>query len=301
MISISTIKHDIIGYLKINKPIIIIPLVSIVGYVIFIVSLVLRSTQGTVSDYLPVLPMISGIALNLIPVMYFFDLLKTYAQTKNQKIHYVMNEPPKDKKKKKLTNQTEEETNNDIKIFSPKTNSFFLPVMSLVYRVFCYTGIFLLVSILILRYLGFRFTPSELIRFFFTGIFFSLLYESFRIISYVIVSLFDLLLHRKMLLIISNILSFSLFLFILINFILGFIGSDKVSGGFLSGLSSIAVHSFWDYIPLSSFTFDVFYTAIGYDMGNTYLHIGILFIVSEVVLYILLGLKKFLKPFGFDF
>jgi hypothetical protein len=297
MVLINTIKNDIIDYLKRNKSVVIVPLVSIIGYVVLIVSLVLKDPQGVSSSYLPVLPMLSGIALNLIPVMFFYDVLKTYAQSKEETPNYIMNEPPKNNKKKKHQ-KNDEDIQKTGQSFTLKTNSFFLPPLSIIYRIFCYTGIFLLASILIFRYLGFRFTPAELGRFFVTGIFFSLLYESFRIISYIIVSVFNLFLPRKVFLIILKILAFALFLFLLITFIIGFIGTKDIAGGFLSGLSAIATHPVWDYFPLSALTFDLIYTAVGYDMGNVFLYTGILFIVMEVLLYVLLVLKKFLQPFG---
>jgi hypothetical protein len=82
--------------------------------------------------------------------------------------------------------------------------------------------------------------------------------------------------------IIVGILSFALFVFVLVLFVIKFAST----GDFMAGLGNIAGSPIWDYIPISRWAFDILYIGLGRAMGNIPLIVFINFLVAEVLLYI---------------
>ncbi len=249
-------------YIKKNISSLIGVLFAIAGYVFFII-IAITSGKLEQGEYMTVMPMLVNLAIYIFSIMYVLDQIRFYLSPKSDTIQFLFHTQD---------NRIKEE---------PPVTPFVFPILSVIYRVFTYTGFFVGLITGVVVYLGQYYTglASSLLI---AGVLLSLLYEAYRVIAFLIAKVMTHFIGKKPSSIIISIISFIVFVFILVLFILKFAST----GDFMAGLGNIAGNPIWDYIPVSRWAFDILYVGLGRSLSNTFLIVGINFIVSEILLYL---------------
>lgn len=261
-----SIFQIISAYIKGNKSSLLVPAVALAGYILLVVFLFITEKAEQTPLYLPSLPMFTGLAINLFSLMFFYDCFSTFLTQKGSGMSYILYSP-------KQHNE-----------YSAQVNPSITPLLSIIYRIFNYAGIFILLAIGGLKLLRYDFSQLNLISFLISGVFIAILYETFRAGAYVLSVLLSRFLDKKKSLLIIRFVFIIAVLYLLTMFVYRSI----ISADLFAGLGELSTLGFWDIFILSRWTFDIVYLALGYNFGNLIITIFITFAVSEVVLHAVL-------------
>jgi hypothetical protein len=250
------------SYAKQNKDILFSLILALAGYLFFLYAS-LNPAENPESMFLPAMPPLLGLFIILICLFAMHEFASISLRNTQPIPNYIMGT---------LKNHSS---------FEHTIPMYLQPILSLLYRIVVYTGIYCLIVLFLVYRMGLFESGLAPGTFLLSGILISCLFETVRIAFFLLVGLLQRILSRKIVKWIIRGIIYAVGLGVLVLFLIHLIPH----GDSLAAISYVTLQGAWDMFWVTRWMFDMIYLGLGYHLGNAWIGILITLGILEGLLY----------------